>query len=102
MTVRPWRKLIRHATGHEFIRPPEYSYATMIKGHSMSKAYHFMEDKTKSLTEIMDDIRESNEKVGRKFKYKVSKDGLTATWTMTYTNVRRVVRGKTKRFKRGV
>ena len=102
MTVRPWRKMVRNVTGDEFIRPPEHSYITMINGHSMSKAYHFMEVKTKSLTEIMEGLRASNEKAGRKLSYKISKDGMTATWTMRYTNVRRIVRGKTRRFIRGV
>jgi hypothetical protein len=61
-----------------------------------------MEVKTKSLVDIMEELRASNEKAGRKFDYTMSHDNMSATWTMTYTNVGRVVKGKTKRFRRGV
>jgi hypothetical protein len=100
MTFR--REQVWRPRGHEFKRKPAHSYGTFINGQGINQAYHFMEVKTKSLVDIMEELRINNEKAGRKFDYTMSHDNMAATWSITYTNVDRIVKGKTKRFRRGV
>jgi hypothetical protein len=92
MTVKPWREMVRN----DYIRPPMHSYSLTFddKGASMA----FLDDATKTIVDVLEDAKASNEKAGRKFSYKVAKNGMSATWRLAYTNVKRVRTGKLKRF----
>jgi len=97
MTVRPWRKLVRNVRGDEFIRPPMHSYSLTFDEKGIP-SMAFLEDATKTIGDVLEDAKASNEKAGRKFSYKVAKNGMSATWRLAYTNVKRVRTGKLKRF----
>ena len=92
MTIKPWREMVRN----DYIRPPMHSYSLTFDDKSPSMA--FMEDATKTIGDVLEDTKASNEKAGRKFSYKVAKNGMSATWRLAYTNVKRVRTGKLKRF----
>jgi hypothetical protein len=93
MTVRPWREMVRN----DFIRQPMHSYS-LTYDNSAGDPMAFLDDATKTISDVLEDAKVSNEKAGRIFSYKVSKDGMSATWRLAYTNVDRVITGKLKRF----
>jgi len=93
MTIKPWREMVRN----DYIRPPMHSYSLTFDKKGMP-SMAFMEDATKTIVDVLEDAKASNEKAGRKFSYKVAKNGMSATWRLAYTNVKRVRTGKLKRF----
>ena len=93
MTIKPWREMVRN----DYIRPPIHSYSLTFDEKGMP-SMAFMEDATKTIVDVLEDAKASNEKAGRKFSYKVAKNGMSATWRLAYTNVKRVRTGKLKRF----
>ena len=98
MPVKPWRKIVRNVKEDEYIRPPVRGY--ILSYDKKAGDYQaFVEDASKSIADILEDAKASNEKAGRTFTYKVAKDGMSATWRLTHTNVKRVTTGKLKRYK---
>lgn len=94
MTVKPWREMVRN----EYIRPPVRGY-TLTYDRKAGEPMAFVDEASKTIVDVLEDAKASNEKAGRTFTYKVSKDGTSATWRLAYTNVNRVITGKLKQFK---
>ena len=95
VTVR--RKPVVDPYGMGFIRPPQNAYSLTFDDKRVSQMA-FTEDASKTVRDVMEDMKASNARAGRNVTYKMSKDGMSARWHMRYTNVDRVISGKLKCF----
>jgi len=91
------RESVTRPRGMEFIRPPQNAYSLTFDDKRVSQMA-FTEDASKTVRDVMEDMKASNAKAGRNVTYKMSKDGMSARWHMRYTNVDRVISGKLKCF----
>ena len=95
VTVR--RKPVVDPYGMGFKRPPQRCYSITFDDKRVSQMF-FVEDKSKSMSDVLEEMKASNAKSGRIVTYKISKDGSSARWHMKYTNVKRTVSGNIKCF----
>jgi len=91
------RKAVTDPHGMGFKRPPLNCFSVTFDDKKVSQMF-FTEDVAISMREVMEDIKATNAKAGRKLTYALSKDGKSARWRMVYANVNRITSGKVKCF----
>lgn len=91
------RKAVTDPHGMGFKRPPLNCFSVTFDDKRVPQTL-FAEDAALSMHDIMESMKKTNAKAGRKLTYALSKDGKSARWRMAYTNVKRITSGKVKCF----
>ena len=87
---------VRNVDWDTFTRGKTHGYSLRFNTKSQP-SISFVESQTKNLWDIMEDMKHSNASAGRILSYELSKDGMSATWSLAYTNVDRIITGSIKR-----